>query len=151
LFTKIARMKKVSDIFKRKGLSNITVTPDATVLEALKIMAEKNIGSVVVMENDAYLGLFTERDYARKVILHGKSSSDLKVGEIMSEYLPKVSPNNTVEECMEIMTNHNIRYIPVFQDDEYVGVISIIDVVKETMLEQKDQIEQLQHYIHSSV
>jgi CBS domain-containing protein len=151
LFTKIASMKKVSDIFKRKGLSNITVTPDATVLEALKIMAEKNIGSVVVMENEAYLGLFTERDYARKVILHGKSSSDLKVGEIMSEYLPKVNPGNTVEECMEIMTNHNIRYIPVFQDDEYVGVISIIDVVKETMLEQKDQIEQLQHYIHSSV
>ena len=92
-------MKKVSDIFKRKGLSNITVSPDSTVLEALKIMAEKNIGSVVVMENEVYLGLFTERDYARKVILHGKSSSGLKVGEIMSEYLPKVSPANTVEEC----------------------------------------------------
>jgi len=144
-------MKKVSDIFKRKGLNNISVSPDAMVLEALRIMAEKNIGSVVVMENDVYLGLFTERDYARKVILHGKSSSDLKVGEIMSEYLPKVGPDSSLEDCMEIMTNHNIRYIPVFSADEYVGVISIIDVVKETMLAQKDQIEQLQHYIHSSV
>jgi len=144
-------MKKVSDIFKRKGLNNISVSPDSMVLEALRIMAEKNIGSVVVMENDVYLGLFTERDYARKVILHGKSSSDLKVGEIMSEYLPKVGPDSSLEDCMEIMTNHNIRYIPVFSGDEYVGVISIIDVVKETMLAQKDQIEQLQNYIHASV
>ena len=144
-------MKKVSDIFKRKGLSNITISPDATVIEALRMMAEKNIGSVVVMEGDVYMGLFTERDYARKVILHGKNSSDLKVGEIMSEYLPKVTPASTLEECMEIMTNHNIRYIPVFENNEYVGIISIIDVVKETILAQKDTIEQLQHYIHASV
>ncbi|WP_336514324.1 CBS domain-containing protein [Pollutibacter soli] len=144
-------MKKVSDIFKRKGLSNISVTPDTLVLEALRTMAEKNIGSVVVMEKDSYLGLFTERDYARKVILHGKSSSELRVGEIMSEYLPRVGPDSSLEDCMEIMTNHNIRYIPVFSGTEYVGIISIIDVVKETMLAQKDQIEQLQHYIHASV
>lgn len=144
-------MKKVSDIFKRKGLSNISVTPDTMVLEALRTMAEKNIGSVVVMEKDTYLGLFTERDYARKVILHGKSSSELRVGEIMSEYLPRVGPDSSLEDCMEIMTNHNIRYIPVFSGTEYVGIISIIDVVKETMLAQKDQIEQLQHYIHASV
>lgn len=144
-------MKKVSDIFKRKGLSNISVTPDTLVLDALRTMAEKNIGSVVVMEKDTYLGLFTERDYARKVILHGKSSSELRVGEIMSEYLPRVSPDSSLEDCMEIMTNHNIRYIPVFSGPEYVGIISIIDVVKETMLAQKDQIEQLQHYIHASV
>jgi CBS domain-containing protein len=144
-------MKNVSDIFKRKGLINVTVTPNETVLEALRIMAEKNIGSVVVMESDMYVGLFTERDYARKVILHGKSSSDLTVGEIMSEYLPKVNPKNSLEECMEIMTNHNIRYLPVFEGDDYIGIISIIDVVKETMLAQKDTIEQLQNYIHSSV
>jgi CBS domain-containing protein len=142
-------MKTVSDIFKRKGRNNITVTPDTFVLEALKIMAEKNIGSVVVMDNDRYCGLFTERDYARKVILHGKSSSDLQVGEIMSEYLPMVTPLHKLDECMEIMTNHNIRYLPVFENDEYVGIISIIDVVKETMLAQKDTIEQLQNYIQS--
>ena len=142
-------MKTVSDIFKRKGKNNITVMPDTFVLEALKIMAEKNIGSVVVMDNDKYCGLFTERDYARKVILHGKSSSDLQVGEIMSEYLPIVTPMHNLEECMEIMTNHNIRYLPVFENDDYVGIISIIDVVKETMLAQKDTIEQLQNYIQS--
>jgi CBS domain-containing protein len=142
-------MKSVADIFKRKGRHNITVTPDTFVLEALKIMAEKNIGSVVVMDNDKYCGLFTERDYARKVILHGKSSSDLQVGEIMSEYLPMVTPHHKLDECMEIMTNHNIRYLPVFENDDYIGVISIIDVVKETMLAQKDTIEQLQNYIQS--
>jgi CBS domain-containing protein len=144
-------MKTVADIFKRKGKNNITVAPDSKVLDALKIMAEKNIGSVVVMEDDKYCGLFTERDYARKVILHGKSSSELQVGEIMSEYLPVVTPAHTLEDCMEIMTNHNIRYLPVFESDEYTGIISIIDVVKETMLQQKDTIEQLQNYIHSSV
>lgn len=144
-------MKNVSDIFKRKGLHNVTVTPDTTVLDALKIMAEKNIGSVVVMENDRYIGLLTERDYARKVILHGKSSSELTVGEIMSEYLPRVNPKSSLEECMEVMTNHNIRYLPVFEGEEYVGVISIIDVVKETILAQRDTIEQLQQYIHSAI
>jgi CBS domain-containing protein len=142
-------MKNVADIFKRKGRNNITVMPDTFVLEALKIMAEKNIGSVVVMDNEKYCGLFTERDYARKVILHGKSSSDLQVGEIMSEYLPIVTPLHNLEECMEIMTNHNIRYLPVFENDDYIGIISIIDVVKETMLAQKDTIEQLQNYIQS--
>jgi CBS domain-containing protein len=142
-------MKTVADIFRRKGRNNITVTPDTFVLEALKIMAEKNIGSVVVMDSDKYCGLFTERDYARKVILHGKSSSDLQVGEIMSEYLPIVTPLHNLDECMEIMTNHNIRYLPVFENDDYIGIISIIDVVKETMLAQKDTIEQLQNYIQS--
>jgi CBS domain-containing protein len=144
-------MKNVSDIFKRKGLHNVTVTRDSTVLDALKIMAEKNIGSVVVMEADQYVGLFTERDYARKVILHGKTSSELTVGEIMSEYLPKASPKTSLEECMEIMTNHNIRYLPVFEGEEYIGVISIIDVVKETMMAQRDTIDQLHQYIHSTM
>jgi CBS domain-containing protein len=142
-------MKNVSDIFKRKGLHNVTVSADTTVLDALKIMAEKNIGSVVVMEGDRYIGLLTERDYARKVILHGKSSAELTVGEIMSEYLPRATPRTSLEECMEIMTNHNIRYLPVFEAEEYVGVISIIDVVKETIIEQRDTIESLQQYIHS--
>ena len=142
-------MKTVADIFKRKGLHNITVTPDTFVLDALKLMAEKNIGSVVVMSDDKYCGLFTERDYARKVILHGKSSSELQVGEIMSEYLPHVTSGHSLDECMEIMTNHNIRYLPVFDGEDYVGIISIIDVVKETMLAQKDTIEHLQNYLHS--
>ena len=144
-------MKKVSDIFKRKGFSNVTIEPTATVREALRLMAEKNIGSVVVMQEETYIGLFTERDYARKVILHGKSSNELTVAEIMSEYLPRITQENTMEECMEIMTNHNIRYLPVFDDERYTGVISIIDVVKETILDQKVRIEQLQDYIQGAV
>lgn len=144
-------MKKVSDIFKRKGFSNVTIGPDAFVLEALKMMAEKNIGSVVIMENDRYIGLFTERDYARKVILHGRSSDELTVSEIMSEFLPRISLNHSLEDCMEIMTNHNLRYLPVFEGDDYIGVISIIDVVKETILAQQDRIEHLQNYIHGSI
>ena len=142
-------MRHVSDIFKRKGLHNVTVTADTTVLDALKLMAEKNIGSVVVVDQGRYIGLLTERDYARKVILHGKSSAELTVGEIMSEYLPRITPRTSLEECMEVMTNHNIRYLPVFESEEYVGIISIIDVVKETIKEQKDTIESLHQYIHS--
>jgi CBS domain-containing protein len=142
-------MKKAEDIFKRKGRSNVTIGPDAIVIEALRIMAEKNIGSIIVMEGDRYRGLLTERDYARKVILHGKSSSELSVGDIMSEYLPHVTPQHSLEDCMEIMSNHNIRYLPVFENEEFYGVLSVIDVVKETMLMQKDTIEHLQQYINS--
>ncbi|MFZ9332402.1 MAG: CBS domain-containing protein [Chitinophagaceae bacterium] len=141
-------MKKIADIFKRKGTNNIVISPDEPVLNALKIMAENNIGSVVVMNGQQYMGLITERDYARKVILHGKSSSDLTVGEIMSSFLPKASLQSTMEECMEVMTNHNIRYLPVFEEDTYIGVVSIIDVVKETIHAQKNTIEDLQNYIN---
>jgi CBS domain-containing protein len=94
------------------------------------------------------MGLITERDYARKVILHGKTSSELTVGEIMSSFLPKASLQSTIEECMEVMTNHNIRYLPVFEEDTYIGVVSIIDVVKETIHAQKNTIEDLQNYIN---
>jgi len=141
-------MKKIADIFKRKGTNNIVISPDEPVLNALKIMAENNIGSVVVMNGQQYMGLITERDYARKVILHGKTSSELTVGEIMSSFLPKASLQSTIEECMEVMTNHNIRYLPVFEEDTYIGVVSIIDVVKETIHAQKNTIEDLQNYIN---
>lgn len=141
-------MKKVEDIFNRRGTENHAVELETAVLDALKLMAEKNIGSVVVYANGDFAGLFTERDYARKVILHGKRSNELTVGEVMSSYLPKVAPSNSMEECMEIMSNHNIRYLPVFDSDRFISVISIIDVVKESMLEQKNTIEDLKNYIH---
>jgi CBS domain-containing protein len=141
-------MKKVADIFNRKGFHNVTVPSSTSVIDALKLMAEKNIGSIVIMNEGVYAGLFTERDYARKVILHGKSSAELTVGEIMSEFLPSVSLATTLDTCMELMTNHNLRYLPVFEDETYTGVISIIDVVKETIIEQRDTIENLQNYIH---
>jgi CBS domain-containing protein len=141
-------MKNVSDIFKRKGLNNVSVASNAPVIDALKLMAEKNIGSAVVMSEDGkYMGLITERDYARKVVLHGKSSIELTAGEIMSEYLPKAALNTSLEDCMEMMSNHNVRYLPVFEAEEYVGVISIIDVVKETIMDQKSTIQDLQSYI----
>ena len=129
-------MKKVSDILSRKARSTIAVAPDSSVLEALKIMADQNIGSVMVMENDRYLGIMTERDYSRKVILKGKSSTDTKVAEIMSADLPRVTPQDTIDYCMQLMSNKNIRYLPVFSGDELSGIVSINDVVKETILSQ---------------
>jgi CBS domain-containing protein len=142
-------MKKVSHILHRKGANVITITPDITVLDALKQMAEKNIGSIVVLEDGEYAGLLTERDYARKVILKGKSSTTTLVKEIMSTGLPRITPDNSVETCMQIMSENNIRYLPVFENDQLCGIISINDVIKETILTQKETIEHLQNYIHS--
>ncbi|MGZ8541155.1 MAG: CBS domain-containing protein [Chitinophagaceae bacterium] len=142
-------MTKVSDILARKGNSAISVLPETTVRDALKLMAEKNIGSVVVMENDHYLGIVTERDYSRKVILKGKHSDDTRVSEIMSEDLPNVRPNDTIDLCMSLMTQQNIRYLPVFENNKLAGIISISDVVKETILAQKETITHLENYIRS--
>jgi CBS domain-containing protein len=143
-------MKTVGSILNRKGVSAIAVAPDTPVIEALRIMAEKNIGSVLVMDGGEYLGIITERDYSRKVILKDKSSAETKVAEIMSTGLPFVSPSDTVEKCMQLMTDKNIRYLPVFNDNSLEGIISMSDVVKETILSQKETIKQLESYIHSS-
>lgn len=143
-------MRTVAHIFKRKGHHNVTIATDMSVLEALKIMSEKNIGSVIVVDSQGkYCGLATERDYARKVILLGKSSDETPVGEIMLEHLPRITPEHTLEECMNIMTAHNIRYLPVFKNGEFYGVISVLDIVKETILAQQETIDQLHSYIHS--
>lgn len=140
---------KVSDILARKGSNAVSVSPDTSVLEALQIMAEKNIGSVIVTENDNFRGIVSERDYSRKVILKGKHSSDTKVSEIMSEDMPSVRPNDSVELCMSLMTQQNIRYLPVFENDRLSGIISMTDVVKQTILEQKETINHLENYIRS--
>jgi CBS domain-containing protein len=142
-------MKNVSTVLNRKGAKITSVLPDTPVAEALKIMAEKNIGSVVVMENDAYLGIMTERDYSRKVILKGRNSNDTTVAEIMSDDLPTVKPSDTIDYCMELMTSKNIRYMPVFENNKLTGIISMSDVVKETILSQKEMIDHLQNYIQS--
>jgi CBS domain-containing protein len=118
-------------------------------LEALKLMADENIGSVVILEDGEYAGLLTERDYARKVILKGKSSHETLVRDIMSTGLPRILPDNSIETCMHIMSESNIRYLPVFIDDALCGIISINDLVKETILSQLETIEQLKNYIHS--
>jgi len=141
-------MRSVSAVLRRQG-GPVSVPPSTPVAEALQIMADKNIGSVVVMENGRYLGIMTERDYSRKVILKGKNSADTTVSEIMSEDLPVVKPSDTIDHCMEIMSNKNIRYMPVFENNQLVGIISMSDVVKETILAQKETIDHLQNYIQS--
>lgn len=142
-------MNKVSDILVRKGSHSVSVSPDTTVLDALKLMAEKNIGSVIVMINDEYQGLVTERDYSRKVILMGKNSVSTRVSEIMTSDLPHVKPDDHIDHCMELMTTGNIRYLPVFEDNKLKGVISITDVVKETIIKQQQTINLLDDYIRS--
>ncbi|MEO5502029.1 MAG: CBS domain-containing protein [Ginsengibacter sp.] len=142
-------MNKISSILKRKGSNAISVLPDTSVLDSLKVMAENNIGSVVIMENDIFLGILTERDYSRKVILKGKNSVDTKVKEIMTTEFPNLSSKDSVEHCMELMTQTNLRYLPVFKDKQFVGIISISDVIKETILVQQETIAHLDDYINS--
>lgn len=129
-----------------------TIGPDAPVLEAIRLMAEKNIGALLVVEAGGRLaGIVSERDYARKVILHGKSSHDTPVREIMTgrANLHCVRPGNTVEECMALMTDKRVRHLPVMDNDQLLGVLSIGDLVKETIAEQQQTIKQLESYIHS--
>ena len=144
-------MKKVADIIARKGGNITNVSVNTTVLEALKIMADQNIGSVMVMENGQYRGIMTERDYSRKVILKGKSSTDTPVAEIMTADFPRVTPQDSIEYCMLLMSDKNIRYLPVFDGDSLFGIISINDVVKETILAQQETITQLKDYLHASM
>jgi CBS domain-containing protein len=144
-------MKKVADILSHKGSHITSVTPETTVLEALQIMADQNIGSVMVMNGDLYLGIVTERDYSRKVILKGKSSTDTQVSEIMTQDLPHVTPHDTIEFCMQLLSDRNIRYLPVFDNNALSGIISINDVVKETILTQQETITHLKDYLHSGM
>jgi CBS domain-containing protein len=143
--------KKVADVLLRKGSHITTVSPSTTVLEALHIMAEQNIGSVMVLENGHYQGIVTERDYSRKVVLKGKSSTDTLVTEIMSSDLPRVTANDSIDYCMQLMSDKNIRYLPVFDENQVTGILSINDVVKETILSQQETISQLKDYLHSSL
>ena len=142
-------MRKVADILKRKGSHVETVQSELTVIDALRLMAEKNIGSVAIAQSDKFIGLMTERDYSRKVILKGRSSSETTVGEIMNTEYPSVVGNDSIEHCMELMSSNNLRYLPVVEQGKLTGIVSINDVVTETILTQKETIEHLQNYIHS--
>jgi CBS domain-containing protein len=142
-------MSKINDILLRKGNKAISVLPDTSVFDALKVMAENNIGSVVVTQDEKFLGIITERDYSRKVVLRGKNSTDTKVNEIMTAEFPLLKPNDTIEYCMELLTKNNIRYLPVFEEKNLAGIISISDVVKETIISQQQTIDHLHDYIHS--
>lgn len=142
-------MRKVADILRRKGQNVISIDAGTSVLDALKLMADKNIGSVVITENGKYAGLLTERDYARKVILMGRSSEVTIVRDIMSTGIPRVAQGDSIDKCMHLMSEGNVRYLPVFDSDNQIGIISINDVVTETILLHEQTIEHLQSYIHS--
>ena len=144
-------MKKVADILARKGAQVTGVSPQTNVIDALRLMADQNIGSVMVMEDGRFRGIMTERDYSRKVILKGRASSDTQVGDIMSTDFPPVTPQHTVEDCMQLMADHHIRYLPVFEGSEISGIISINDVVKETILMQEETITHLKDYLHTNM
>lgn len=140
-------MNFVIEILKTKGRVVWTVSPDSTVYDALQVMADKNVGALMVLERDEVVGVFSERDYARKVILKGKASKDTLVSEIMSTELVWVRPDQTIEVCMNLMTNKRIRHLAVLDEGRLVGVISIGDVVKAIISEQEFTIQQLEHYI----
>lgn len=142
-------MRKVANILRRKGNTVATVLPSLSVLDALKMMADMNIGSLAIMEEGKFLGIMTERDYSRKVILKGRSSTDTTVGEIMSPDFPSISENDTVEYCMKLMSEKNLRYLPVFDNNRLNGILSINDVVTETILMQQETISHLESYIQS--
>ena len=137
----------VKQILSEKGYEVWSTSPNTTVFDALKFMSDKSIGALVVLENLEVVGVFSERDYARKVTLKGKSSKNLPVKEIMTRRVVCVKPENTTEECMALMTDKHIRHLPVVDGDELVGIISIGDVVKAIISQQELVIEQLENYI----
>jgi CBS domain-containing protein len=140
-------MGKVRNILQKKGTGTFSVQPATTVYQALELMVQKNIGSLLVCDQGKFVGIFTERDYARKVILKGKTSKETMIGEIMTENPITVTPDDNIDECMKIMTNKHIRHLPVMQNGELLSLISIGDVVKYVIEEQREIIEDLEHYI----
>jgi len=140
-------MATVRQLLQGKGSDVWSIGPDALVIDALKLMAEKGTGALLVLEQENFVGIISERDYARKVALHGKSSVNTPVREIMTPEVVCVRPEQTVEDCMALMTSQRIRHLPVLADDKLEGVISIGDVVKAVISKQEFMIEQLENYI----
>lgn len=140
-------MKLVKHLLDSKGRHIISVAPDTSVLDAIKIMADKAIGSLVVMDDNEIRGIMSERDYARKVIIKGRSSESTQVSEIMTADVVTTSSAQTVNDCMALMTEKRIRHLPVVEDNRVIGMISIGDLVQAIISDQKEEIEQLEHYI----
>jgi CBS domain-containing protein len=141
-------MRSVAEILKSKADQTVyTITPAASVFDAVKLMAEKNIGALVVIEEEKIVGIITERDYARKIVLMARSSKDTRVREIMSSSVMQVRPDQRSVECMALMTEHRLRHLPVVDSDKLIGVVSIGDLVKDIISQQEFVIDQLEHYI----
>ena len=143
-------MQTVNQLLQAKGYDVWSVPPDANIFDALRLMADKDVGALLVLEGGKVVGIFSERDYARKIVLHGKASRDTPVAEVMTRRVFYVRPDQTIEDCMALMSDKHIRHLPVIQDGALVGVISIGDVVKSIISEQQFMIEQLEQYITSS-
>ena len=137
----------VDHILHQKGRQVWTVSPEMTVLDAIRQLAEKNVGALIVAEGDILIGMFSERDYTRKIILRGRSSKDTKVGEIVSAPVQTVTPEDTVEDCMRLMTEHRIRHLPVLHAGKIAGVVSIGDLVNWIISTQKVALEQMESYL----
>jgi CBS domain-containing protein len=142
-------MTTVRHLLDRKGRAIYSVEPQAPVLEAIRAMAAHHVGALLVMQAGALSGIVSERDYARKVILLGRSSADTPVRDIMSTPVITVQPETSVEQCMQLMTERRVRHLPVLDAGGVIGVVSIGDLVKAVIAEQRQQIEQLENYIHS--
>lgn len=143
-------MNTVSDLMRKKGSQVFSVKPDASVLEALKLMADKNIGAALVMEGGKVTGILSERDCVRKVELRGKTAADTRVSEIMTGEVLYLEASQSLEECMAVMIDKNIRHLPVYEAGKLLGLLSVRDVLKEFVDYQKFMISQLEHYISSS-
>ena len=142
-------MKTVGDVLKAKGSAVFAAKPGDTVYHALTVMAEKNIGALVVREGERVVGIFSERDYARQVVLKGKASKDTPLRDVMTSRVVFVRPEQNIEECMALMTDKHIRHLPVLADGQLIGVLSIGDVVKAVISEKQFLISQLENYITS--
>ncbi|MEE9596550.1 MAG: CBS domain-containing protein [Acidiferrobacterales bacterium] len=140
-------MKTVQQILDAKGSDVWSITPDASVLEAIKLMAEKEVGALLVMTGKKLVGIVSERDYARKVILKGRSSQETSIQDIMTTHVVYVSPDQSIEECMALMTEKHIRHLPVMDGKQLRGMLSIGDLVKAVIAEQKLVIKELERYI----
>jgi CBS domain-containing protein len=141
----------ISSLLHHKGSTMWSVAPEATVFDAIKLMADKNIGALLVMSGDKLSGLFTERDYARKIALHGKSSKQTHVKEVLSDPVTTVGPGDSIEECMKLMTEKRVRHLPVLEGGKVIGIVSIGDLVNWTISAQDAAIAQMEQYIAGGV
>ncbi len=140
-------MSTINNLLKAKGHNVWTIEPEASTFDALHLMAEKDIGALLVMSKGKLVGIFSERDYARKVVLKGRTSKDTPVGDLMNKMVYYINPESTIEECMKLMSDKRIRHLPVLDNGELVGVVTIGDIVNRIISEQKQTIDDLEDYI----
>ena len=143
-------MKTIKRLLEAKGYDIWSIAPDASVYEAIKLMSDKNVGALLVLESGKLIGVISERDCTRRVILNGRAPKDTKVREVMTSDVIYILPDQTVEECMALMTAKRVRHLPVLADDQLIGIVSIGDLVKDIISEQEFMIQQLEHYIKGS-